>query len=65
LKKNTLTNLNPKQMPLTKAKGKGGMRKAVAANMSELTKANKEKPMGKKRSKKQMAAIAYSAARKK
>lgn len=51
-------------MPLTKAKGKGGMRKAVAANISELTTANKQKPMGKKRSRKQIAAIAYSAARK-
>lgn len=51
-------------MPLMKAKGKGNLKKAVAYNISELTKANKEKPASKKRGRKQIAAIAYSAARK-
>ena len=52
-------------MPLTKAKGYGkkAMSTAVSKNISELTKANKAKPKGKKRSKKQIAAIAYSAAK--
>jgi hypothetical protein len=54
-------------MPLKKAKGtaKKAMNKAVSANIQELTRANREKPAGKKRSEKQIAAIAYSAARKK
>ena len=55
------------KMPLKKASGKGkaAMQKAVSANIQELTRANREKPAGKKRSKEQIAAIAYSAARKK
>lgn len=55
------------KMPLKKASGKGkaAVRKAVSANIAELTRANREKPAGKKRSKEQIAAIAYSAARKK
>jgi hypothetical protein len=54
-------------MPLKKAKGstKKAMNKAVSANIQELTRANREKPANKKRSEKQIAAIAYSAARKK
>jgi hypothetical protein len=52
-------------MPLKKAKGKADMQKAVSANIQELTRANREKPASKKRSKEQIAAIAYSAARKK
>jgi hypothetical protein len=54
-------------MPLKKASGKGkaAVQKAVSANIQELTRANREKPAGKKRSKEQIAAIAYSAARKK
>jgi hypothetical protein len=53
-------------MPLKQAKGKSkkAMSKAVSSNISELTTANKSKPKGKKRSAKQIAAIAYSAARK-
>lgn len=55
------------KMPLKKSTGKGkaSMQKAVSANIQELTRANREKPAGKKRSKEQIAAIAYSAARKK
>jgi hypothetical protein len=55
------------KMPLKKSSGKGkaAMQKAVSANIQELTRANREKPAGKKRSKEQIAAIAYSAARKK
>lgn len=55
------------KMPLKKASGKGkaAVQKAVSANIQELTRANREKPAGKKRSKEQIAAIAYSAARKK
>jgi hypothetical protein len=53
------------KMPLKKATGKAAMQKAVSANIQELTRANREKPAGKKRSKEQIAAIAYSAARKK
>jgi hypothetical protein len=53
------------KMPLKKTKGKADMQKAVSANIQELTRANREKPAGKKRSKEQIAAIAYSAARKK
>jgi hypothetical protein len=54
-------------MPLKKATGKGkaAVQKAVSANIQELTRANRSKPAGKKRSKEQIAAIAYSAARKK
>jgi len=54
-------------MTLKKAsgKGKGAIQKAVSANIQELTRANREKPSDKKRSEKQIAAIAYSAARKK
>lgn len=52
-------------MPLKKAKGKADMQKAVSANIQELTRANRSKPSGKKRSKEQIAAMAYSAARKK
>jgi len=53
-------------MPLTKAKGYGkkATQKAVSQNIKELTEANKSKPKSKKRSKSQIAAIAYSAARK-
>ena len=59
--------LNASNMPLKKARGKGekAIQKAVSANIQELTRANREKPAGKKRSEKQIAAIAYSAARKK
>jgi len=59
--------LKSSNMPLKKAKGttKKAMNKAVSANIQELTRANREKPAGKKRSEKQIAAIAYSAARKK
>lgn len=55
------------KMPLKKASGKGkaAVQKAVSTNIQELTRANREKPAGKKRSKEQIAAIAYSAARKK
>lgn len=55
------------KMPLKKASGKGkaAVQKAVSANIQELTRANREKPAGKKRSKEQIAAIAYSAAGKK
>lgn len=55
------------KMPLKKASGKGkaAVQKAVSANIQELTRANREKPAGKKRSKEQIAAIAYSSARKK
>jgi hypothetical protein len=55
------------KMPLKKASGKGkaAVQKAVSTNIAELTRANREKPAGKKRSKEQIAAIAYSAARKK
>lgn len=55
------------KMPLKKASGKGkaAVQKAVSSNIAELTRANREKPAGKKRSKEQIAAIAYSAARKK
>lgn len=53
-------------MPLKKAKGMGSkaIKKAVAYNVSELKAANKSKPKGKKRSTKQIVAIAYSAAKK-
>lgn len=59
--------LKVSNMPLKKAKGttKKAMNKAVSANIQELTRANREKPANKKRSEKQIAAIAYSAARKK
>lgn len=52
-------------MPLTKAKGYGkkATGKAVSKNISELTKANKAKPKSKKRSRKQIAAIANAAAK--
>lgn len=53
-------------MPLKKAgRGKKGMQKAVSANIAELTRANRSKPVGKKRSPAQIAAISYSAAKKK
>jgi len=59
--------LKASNMPLKKARGtsKKAMNKAVSANIQELTRANREKPANKKRSEKQIAAIAYSAARKK
>ena len=43
-------------MPLKKAKGKGekAIQKAVSTNIQELTRANREKPAGKKRSEKQI-----------
>lgn len=44
------------EMPLTKS---------VSKNIAELTRANRSKPAGKKRSREQIAAIAYSAAKKK
>jgi hypothetical protein len=51
-------------MPLKKASGRGkkAVQKAVSSNIAELTRANKSKPAGKKRSPAQIAAIAYSAA---
>jgi hypothetical protein len=52
-------------MPLKKARkgsGKKGMQNAVSYNIAELTRANKSKPSSEKRSKSQIAAIAYSAA---
>lgn len=51
-------------MPLQKASGRGkkAMQKAVSSNIAELTRANKTKPAGEKRSRAQVAAIAYSAA---
>lgn len=52
-------------MPLIKGRGKNGVKKAVAANIAELTRANKSKPAGKKRSREQIIAIAYSVAKKK
>ena len=54
-------------MPLKKTKGTGkkSVQKAVSYNIAELTRANKSKPAGEKRSRAQIAAIAYSAARKK
>lgn len=52
-------------MPLIKGRGKNGVKKAVAANIAELTRANKSKPAGKKRSHQQIVAIAFSAAKKK
>ena len=53
-------------MPLKKARknaGKKGMQSAVSYNIAELTRANKSKPAGDKRSKAQIAAIGFSAAR--
>lgn len=52
-------------MPLKKASGKSkkSMQNAVSYNIAELTRANKSKPTGEKRSKAQIAAIGYSAAR--
>lgn len=53
-------------MPLKKASkgsGKMAMQNAVSYNISELTRANKSKPAGEKRSRAQIAAISYSAAR--
>jgi len=54
-------------MPLKKAKSKSksSVQKAVSYNIAELTRANKSKPSGQKRSRQQIAAIAYSAAKKK
>lgn len=51
-------------MPLKKSSGKGkkALQKAVSYNIAELTRANKSKPAGEKRSKAQIAAISYSAA---
>lgn len=53
-------------MPLQRAGGKGkkAVRKAVSANISELTNANKSKPAGKKRKRDQIIAIAISEAKK-
>lgn len=52
-------------MPLKKSSGKSkkAMNSAVSYNIAELTRANKTKPSGEKRSKAQIAAIGYSAAR--
>lgn len=54
-------------MPLKKSSGKSkkAIQKAVSYNISELTKANKTKSPSEKRSRAQIAAIAYSAAKKK
>jgi len=54
-------------MPLIKAGGKGkkAIRKAVSANISELTNANKSKAPGKKRKRDQIIAIAISEAKRK
>jgi hypothetical protein len=54
-------------MPLKKSYGKtkGAVQKAVSYNIAELTRANKSKPASQKRSREQIAAIAFSAARKK
>jgi hypothetical protein len=53
-----------KFMPLKKSSGrsKKATQKAVSYNIAELTRANKYKPSGEKRSPSQIAAIAYSAA---
>lgn len=52
-------------MPLKKASGKSkkSMQNAVSYNIAELTRANKSKATGEKRSKAQIAAIGFSAAR--
>lgn len=54
-------------MPLKKAasKGKKAVQKAVSYNIGELTAANKNKLASQKRSREQIAAIAYSAAKRK
>lgn len=52
-------------MPLKKVRkgaGKKSIQKAVSYNIAELTRANKSKPSAEKRSRSQIAAIAYSAA---
>lgn len=52
-------------MPLKKAHkaGKKAMQNAVSYNIAELTRANKSKPAGEKRSRAQIAAIGFNAAR--
>lgn len=52
-------------MPLKKSSGrsKKAVQKAVSYNIAELTRANKTKPSGEQRSRAQIAAISYSAAR--
>lgn len=52
-------------MPLKKAssKSKKSIQKAVSYNIAELTRANKSKPASEKRSRAQIAAIGFSAAR--
>lgn len=54
-------------MPLKRASGKGKKvtQSAVSYNIAELTRANRSKPPGQKRSKAQIAAISYSAAKRK
>jgi hypothetical protein len=54
-------------MPLKTAsnKGKKATQKAVSYNIAELTNANKSKPASQQRSRAQIAAIAYSEAKKK
>jgi len=51
-------------MPLKKSSGrsKKSIQKAVSYNIAELTRANKSKAPGEKRSRAQIAAISYSAA---
>jgi hypothetical protein len=52
-------------MPLKKSSGrsKKAVQKAASYNIAELTRANKSKPSGEKRSRKQIIAIGLSAAR--
>lgn len=52
-------------MPLKRASGKSkkSIQQAVSYNIAELTRANKSKPAGEKRSRAQIAAIGFSAAR--
>lgn len=54
-------------MPLKKSSGKSkkAVQSAVSYNIAELTRANRSKPAGQKRSKAQIAAIAFSSAKRK
>jgi hypothetical protein len=65
--KKRLKSINKKNnyMPLRKAssKSKKSVQKAVSYNIAELTRANKTKPAGEKRSRAQIAAIGFNAAR--
>lgn len=54
-------------MPLKKASGKGkkATQAAISYNISELTRTNRSKAPDKKRSRAQISAISYSAAKRK